>query len=83
MQETREWLEQIVDEYGDSFYLLNSKKFETNYHDMLSAFRKYYSDTYIAYSYKTNYIPKLCKIIDNNSGYAEVVSEMESGLQIE
>ena len=77
MQETREWLEQIVDEYGDSFYLLNSKKFETNYHDMLSAFRKYYSDTYIAYSYKTNYIPKLCKIIDNNSGYAEVVSEME------
>ena len=31
----------------------------------------------IAYSYKTNYTPKLVKIVDRLGGYAEVVSEME------
>lgn len=73
-------LDKISCEYGNSFYILDSKHFEKNYHDMLSAFRQYYSDTYIAYSYKTNYIPKLCEIIKNNNGFAEIVSEMEGWL---
>ncbi len=80
MLETYELLERISGEYGDSFYLLDSTRFEENYFDMLTAFRQYYSDTYIAYSYKTNYIPKLCRIIKNSGGYAEVVSEMEGWL---
>ncbi len=63
--------------HGDCFYLLNSQLFEENYLNMLKAFRNYYEDTHIAYSYKTNYLPKLCKIVDKNGGYAEIVSEME------
>lgn len=31
----------------------------------------------VAYSYKTNYTPKFCKLIKQLGGYAEVVSEME------
>lgn len=76
-------LNRIANEYGDSFYILDSKLFEQNYYDMLTAFRAYYPDTHIAYSYKTNYTPKLCKIIQSNGGYAEVVSEMELWLTLQ
>ncbi|MDN7226407.1 hypothetical protein QWY22_14915 [Planococcus liqunii] len=72
-----ERLKEISDIHGDSFYLLDSKKFEQNYKELQKAFRDIYSNTYIAYSYKTNYIPKLCKIVNENGGFAEVVSDME------
>jgi len=68
--------------YGDSFYLLNSSLFENNYDNFLKEFRNIYPNTFIAYSYKTNYIPKLCSIIKNKNGYAEVVSNMEYDLAI-
>lgn len=63
--------------YGDSFYLLNSQQFRKNYLELQKAFRDIYPETHIAYSYKTNYIPSLCKIVKELGGYAEVVSHME------
>lgn len=77
MLDTYEELKKAADEYGDAFYIVDSSLFEKNYKDMLSAFRRYYPDTHIAYSYKTNYMPRLCGIVQKNGGYAEVVSEME------
>ncbi|EAS65319.1 Orn/DAP/Arg decarboxylase, family 2 [Photobacterium angustum S14] len=75
-------LEKLSEVYGDSYYLLDSKKFEDNFECLLDAFNSIYSNTKIGYSYKTNYIPKLCKIIDIKGGYAEVVSDMEYDLAI-
>lgn len=63
--------------YGDAFYLLDSVQFEENFLKLKSAFSRYYPNFNIAYSYKTNYTPKLCRIIDEQGGYAEVVSDME------
>lgn len=62
---------------GDSYYLLNSEQFRQNYQELTDAFRAIYPHFRIAYSYKTNYTPKLCKIVNELGGYAEVVSEME------
>lgn len=73
-------LDELSKEYGDSFYLLNSEIFKKNYKDMLNAFTSIYSNTRIAYSYKTNYTPKLCRIVNALGGAAEVVSEMEMWL---
>ncbi len=70
-------IKQITRQYGDSFYILDSDVFENNIIELINAFRKFYAKTNIAYSYKTNYIPKLVKIVDKLGGYAEVVSEME------
>ena len=75
-------LDQLCKVYGDSFYLLDSEHFEKNYDEFLAAFRDIYPKTFIGYSYKTNYIPKLCSIVDRKGGYAEVVSEMEYDLAI-
>lgn len=77
MLDSYEQLKVAADEYGDAFYIVDSSLFEKNYQDMLSSFRSVYPNTHIAYSYKTNYMPKLCSIIQKKGGYAEVVSEME------
>lgn len=73
----RDILNTILSNYGDSFYTLDQDKFISNYNSLLGAFRDYYPNTHIAYSYKTNYIPLLCDRINDLGGYAEVVSEME------
>jgi diaminopimelate decarboxylase len=82
MKITWDILEELCDIYGESFYLLDSQRFERNYNEFLKAFRDLYPKTFIAYSYKTNYIPKLCALIDRKGGNAEVVSEMEFDLAI-
>ncbi len=74
---SKEILNDISSIYGDSFYILDSDVFENNYQALTSAFTKYYPNFNIAYSYKTNYVPKLVKIVDRLGGYAEVVSDME------
>lgn len=70
-------LNDIATEYGESFYILNSKQFVTNYKELEKAFRDIYPNFNIAYSYKTNYTPKLCKLVNQLGGFAEVVSDME------
>lgn len=74
---TSEMMSELCDVYGNAFYLLDSKKFSNNFVELSNEFKKIYSNFNIAYSYKTNYTPKLCKIVNDNGGYAEVVSEME------
>ena len=78
----KEIVEEIRKLYGDAFYLLDSKQFEANYHELKNAFSSIYPIFNIAYSYKTNYTPKLCKIVNELGGYAEVVSEMEMELAL-
>lgn len=66
--------------YGESFFILDIRKFEYNYKDFLQCFRSIYANSNIGYSYKTNYIPKLCQSVHSMGGYAEVVSQMEYDL---
>ena len=70
-------LREIEQEQGGAFYLLDTEQFSQNFRELLEAFRHYYPNTYIAYSYKTNYIPRLCQIVNELGGCAEVVSGME------
>ncbi len=70
-------LNNLAKEYGPAFYLLETETFEQNYKNLSDAFKKYYPKFNIAYSYKTNYTPKLVQIVNRLGGYAEVVSDME------
>ena len=70
-------IEQLRSEFGEAFYLLDSAQFRKNFAELKTAFNYIYPNWNIAYSYKTNYTPKLCKIVNELGGYAEVVSEME------
>ena len=70
-------IKKLQAEYGEAFYLLDSAQFRKNFAELKAAFNDIYPNWNIAYSYKTNYTPKLCKIVNELGGYAEVVSEME------
>lgn len=70
----------LKEKCGSSFYLANTYKFIENYQSLLGSFRKYYMNTNIAYSYKTNYLPSFCMSVLKNGGFAEVVSTMEAEL---
>ena len=79
---TKELLDSLSREYGDSYYILDSDVFKDNSERLISSFKKYYDNFNIAYSYKTNYIPKLVKAVDRLGGFAEVVSDMEVNMAL-
>lgn len=70
-------LKKTIDIIGDTFYLLDTKQFKKNYIELINAFRNVYPKTNLCYSYKTNYIPRLCSIVREMGGLAETVSDME------
>ena len=77
-----EILNGLREKYGEAYYLIDSVQFRNNFMELKEAFSNIYSNFNIAYSYKTNYVPKLCKIVNELGGYAEVVSEMEAELAL-
>jgi diaminopimelate decarboxylase len=58
-------------------FIIDQQQFEDNLHLMQTSFLSYYPKVTIGYSYKTNYIPVICKAAHENGCWAEVVSEME------
>jgi diaminopimelate decarboxylase len=82
MQLSWQRLFELETEFGDSFFILDLEKFASNYQEFLQSFRSIYPHTNLGYSYKTNYIPKLCQTVHSLGGYAEVVSQMEYDLAI-
>jgi diaminopimelate decarboxylase len=77
-----ETLKELERDFGAAFFLLDLEAFRANYEEFLEAFRSIYPRSQIAYSYKTNYIPRLCSEVDKLGGYAEVVSGMEYELAL-
>ncbi len=70
-------IKRLTEQIGDAFYMLDSNQFRKNFIELKEEFAKIYPNFNIAYSYKTNYTPKLCKIVNELGGFAEVVSDME------
>lgn len=70
-------IEDIKEKYGLPCYVFNEDSFKVNYKHLLTAMRSMYNKYEIAYSYKTNYTPRICSIVKELGGYAEVVSDME------
>jgi diaminopimelate decarboxylase len=70
-------LDAIESEHGDAFYVVDLDTFQANFHGLRDAFRSQYRNTQLAYSYKTNYLPRFCSLVEAWGGYAEVVSSME------
>lgn len=70
-------LKELDVKYGTPFYIMDGEKYKSNVNEFLNAFRQRYDRVISGYSFKTNYVPALCKIAMSLGCYAEVVSEME------
>ena len=73
-------VDELVKEFGSPLYIFHAKEFKDNYLNLLNTIRAYYPKYNIAYSYKTNYTPKICQVVKELGGVAEVVSDMEFNL---
>ena len=70
-------LKKLDGKFGTPFYLMDVEKYRNNINGFLTAFKKRYEKVVAGYSFKTNYVPALCKIALDEGLMAEVVSEME------
>jgi diaminopimelate decarboxylase len=75
-------IRKIEGQYGSPFYVFDEKAFRKNYDDLVRAFGSKYEKFILAYSYKTNYTPYLCKMVKSMGGFAEVVSRLEYDLAL-
>ena len=75
MNETQ--LRSICQTWSTPLYIYDSAKFSENFCDLESAYKHFYPNFSIAYSFKTNYTPAICKQVFSLGGMAEVVSGME------
>ncbi len=62
---------------SDSFYIFNEKAFLDNIVKLRNAFNKYYCKYNFAYSFKTNYCPRIVSAVNKAGGLAEIVSDFE------
>ncbi|MEH7112172.1 diaminopimelate decarboxylase [Neobacillus niacini] len=75
-------INELEKRFGSSFYVVNVDKLRENYKKIYNAFSSRYEDVVIGYSYKTNYLPYLCKELSKLGAYAEVVSRLEYDLAL-
>ncbi len=74
------YLDRLAEKYGTPYYLMDGSTYLRNIESFKSAFLSKYPKLVVGYSFKTNYVPALCKIAKESGCYAEVVSEMEYDL---
>lgn len=58
-------------------YVADKSDFKRNITDFIAAFRKFYPNYNIGYSFKTNYCKEFINVVKEIGGYAEVVSPAE------
>ena len=78
-----EQLSKLEEEHGSSFFVLDLEQLDENYRRLIRALSGHYGNVNLAYSYKTNYIPRLVEQLDKLGAYAEVASKMEYQLALE
>ena len=77
MEYTKEALDALTSEYGSPLYVFDESGFADNFKKLERAMRSVYGNYRIAYSFKTNYAPYICRSAKVLGAFAEVVSGME------
>lgn len=67
----------LAREFGDSFYILDDDVLSANVVEFRSAFGSRYPATDIAYPYKANHLPDICRTLARLGVRAEVGSDMD------
>lgn len=70
-------LDRLLRQSDGASYIYKPEQFKANLDELRAAFTSRYPNIGIGYSYKTNYLPRLCVEADKAGLYAEVVSGME------
>ncbi len=67
----------LISKFGSPLYVVSEEQLRAKYKAFIRALRALYPETYIAYSYKTNYLSGVCSVLHQEGAWAEVVSGCE------
>jgi diaminopimelate decarboxylase len=67
----------LVARYGSPLFVFSERTLASRYHELHDAFSLRYPKVRIAWSYKTNYLDGICRVLHREGAWAEVVSEFE------
>lgn len=70
-------LVELASEYGTPLFVISERILRENCVRIIRAFTDHYPDTNVFYSYKTNYLPYVCRLAHSESLGAEVTSGFE------
>jgi diaminopimelate decarboxylase len=70
-------VQELCESLGTPMFLISEGLLRDRFRQFRAEFRKRYSNVAVAYSYKTNYLPSVCSILDREGAWAEVVSLLE------
>jgi diaminopimelate decarboxylase len=68
---------QLATRYGTPLHVIDKEKLASNYYEFFRGFRTNYSKVEVAYSYKTNPLPGVLKVLHEFGASAEVISPFE------
>lgn len=72
--------QELMAEFGSPLFVVSESALRGLYRNFQATFSEPGIETRVAYSYKTNYLPAICAILNEEGAAAEVVSGMEYAL---
>ncbi len=73
---------ELAGQYGTPLHVIDKTRLRNNYNGFLDSFRRYYPNTEIFYSYKTNPLPGVLSALHEIGAGAEVISHFELWLAL-
>jgi diaminopimelate decarboxylase len=70
-------VQELCESLGTPLFLISEGLLTDRFRQFRNEFMKRYPNVVVAYSYKTNYLPSVCSILDQEGAWAEVVSLLE------
>src|SRR3990170_2999121 len=70
-------VQELCESLGTPIFLISEGLLRDRFRQFRNEFQKRYSNVAVAYSYKTNYLPSVCCILDKEGAWTEVVSLLE------
>lgn len=67
----------LMEEYGSPLFVFSEDRLRRNVHAARRAFATRYPKVQFAWSYKTNYLDRVCRLFHDEGAWAEVVSGFE------
>ena len=76
-------VEKLANDYGTPLHVVNHSRLLDDYERFNASFKSLYPKTAVGYSYKTNPLPGVLKILHSAGALAEVISQFELWLALE
>ncbi len=75
-------IKDIVKKFGTPVFIYSENKIRNNCSNFIQILQKHFSSMLVLYSYKANFLPRICEIINSEGIGAEVVTSFELELAL-